>query len=143
MLSGATMAEGWACYATRLMEEIGFLDPLERVSEAHSRLRFLARAIVDIELHRRSMSFDDAIRFWVDTVGVNADVARNEVVKASMFPCTAIIYWLGTGAIVRLRETLERERGDSFSLKHFHDELLGFGSIPVPLIARLMTETQA
>jgi hypothetical protein len=139
MLSGAAMAEGWACYATRLMEEIGFLDPLERVSEAHSRIRFLARAIVDIELHQRSMSFDDAVRFWTDNVGGSADVARNEVVKASMFPCTAIIYWLGTEGIVQLRSTLEHQRGDSFSLKAFHDELLDHGSIPIPLIARLMT----
>lgn len=143
MLSAATMAEGWACYATRLMEEIGFLDPLERVSEAHSRVRFLARAVVDIELHQGSMTFDEAVQFWVDTVGGSADVARNEVVKASMFPCTAIIYWLGTEGIVQLRATLERERGDSFSLRHFHDELLDFGSIPIPLIARLMTEAHA
>jgi hypothetical protein len=143
MLSGATVAEGWACYATRLMEEIGFLDPLERVAEAHSRVRFLARAIVDIELHQGSMSFDDAVRFWVDAVGGSADVARNEVVKASMFPCTAIIYWLGTEGIVRLRETLERQQGTSFSLKRFHDELLDFGSVPIPLIARLMTQTHA
>jgi hypothetical protein len=139
MLSGATMAEGWACYATRLMEEIGFLDPLERVSEAHSRVRFLARAIVDIELHQGSMTFDDAVRFWTDTVGGSVDVARNEVVKASMFPCTAIIYWLGTEGIARLRSSLEQLRGDSFSLKQFHDGLLDFGSIPVPLIARFMT----
>jgi hypothetical protein len=143
MLSGATMAEGWACYATRLMEEVGFLDPLERVSEAHSRVRFLARAIIDIELHQGSMSFDDAVRFWVGAVGGSVDVARNEVVKASMFPCTAIIYWLGTEGIVQLRATLEHTQGRSFSLKRFHDELLAFGSIPVPLIARLMTETPA
>ena len=142
MLSAATMAEGWACYATRLAEELGFLDPLERVSEAHSRVRFLARAIVDIELHQGSMTFNDAVHFWVDTVGGSADVARNEVVKASMFPCTAIIYWLGTEGIVQLRSALERAQGNSFSLKRFHDELLGFGSIPIPLIARLMTEAQ-
>ena len=138
MLSGATMAEGWACYSTRLMEEIGFLDPLEQVSEAHSRVRFLARAIVDIELHQGSMSFDEAVRFWTDNVGGSADVAKNEVVKASMFPCTAIIYWLGTEGIVALRSKLECD--PSFSLKRFHDELLDFGSIPIPLIARLMTD---
>ena len=140
MLAAATMAEGWACYATRLMEELGFLDSVERVSEAHSRVRFLARAIVDIELHQGSMTFDEAVRFWVDTVGGSPDVARNEVVKASMFPCTAIIYWLGTEGIVQLRATLERELGNSFSLKRFHDERLDFGSIPIPLVARLMTE---
>ena len=142
MLSAATIAEGWACYATRLMEEIGFLDPFERVSEAHSRVRFLARAIVDIELHQGSMTFDDAVRFWVEMVGGSPDVARTEVVKASMFPCTAIIYWLGTDGIVQLRALFERDQCDSFSLKRFHDVLLGFGSIPVPLIARLMTKAR-
>lgn len=137
MLSGATMAEGWACYSTRLMEELGFLDPLEQVSEAHSRVRFLSRAIVDIELHQGSMSFDDAVRFWTDNVGGSVDVAKNEVVKVSMFPCTAIIYWLGTEGIVALRSKLERD--PAFSLKQFHDDLLDFGSIPIPLIAQLMT----
>ena len=39
--------------------------------------------------------------------------------------------------------TLEHTQGRSFSLKRFHDELLAFGSIPVPLIARLMTEPLA
>jgi uncharacterized protein (DUF885 family) len=29
-LVGGAMAEGWACYAVDLMEEIGFLSPLER-----------------------------------------------------------------------------------------------------------------
>jgi hypothetical protein len=143
MLSAATMAEGWACYATRLMEEFGFLDALERLSEAHSRVRFLARAIVDIELHQGSMAFDDAVRFWTETVGGSADVARNEVVKASMFPCTAIIYWLGTEGIADLRAMLEQQRGDSFSLREFHDELLDHGSIPVPLVARLMSADTA
>ena len=45
------MAEGWACYATDLMEELGFLTPLERSPQQHTRVRMLARAIVDIELH--------------------------------------------------------------------------------------------
>jgi hypothetical protein len=139
MLSAATMAEGWACYATRLMEELDFLDPLERLSEAHSKVRFLARAIVDIELHQGTMTFDAAVRFWSDNVGGTSEAARGEAVKASIFPCTAIIYWLGTSGIVRLRETLERERGDDFSLKAFHDELLDLGSIPVALATRLMT----
>ena len=44
----ARMAEGWACYACDLMEEIGFLTPLESVAQQHTRVRLLARAVVDI-----------------------------------------------------------------------------------------------
>ena len=37
LFCGGTMAEGWACYATDLMGEAGFLTPLERYAEAQSR----------------------------------------------------------------------------------------------------------
>jgi len=138
MFCGGTMAEGWACYATGLMEELGFLTPLERVAEQHSRVRFLARAIVDIELHQRSMSFEDCVRFYIEQVGMGKDVARAETVKNSMFPCTALMYWLGTQTILDLRAELQRREGAAFSLRRFHDELLGFGSVPVPLVGRIM-----
>ena len=138
MFCGGTMAEGWACYATGLMEELGFLTPLERVAEQHSRVRFLARAIVDIELHQRSMSFEDCVRFYIEQVGMGKDVARAETVKNSMFPCTALMYWLGTQTILDLRAELQRREGAAFSLRRFHDELLSFGSVPVPLVASIM-----
>ena len=41
--------------------------------------------------------------------------------KNSMFPGAAVMYWLGTRDIHRLRETVARVRGERFSLKRFHD----------------------
>lgn len=143
MFCAGTMAEGWACYATELMDELGFLTPLERLSQQHSRLRFLARAIVDIEFHQGTLTLDDAIHFYVDQVHMDASAARAEVVKCSMFPGTAVMYWLGTQGILDLRARLQRERGALFTLRSFHDELLGYGSIPVPFIARMMTPDTA
>jgi hypothetical protein len=140
MFCGGTMAEGWACYATDLMEELGFLTPLERVSQQHTRVRMLARAIVDIELHQGTMSFNEAVAFYGERVGMSAESARAEAVKNSMFPCTAIMYWLGTQGIHDLRDEVKRREGPRFSLRRFHGELLGYGSIPVPLIARMLTE---
>ena len=140
MFCGGTMAEGWACYATALMDEIGFLSPLEQVSEQHSRVRFLVRAIVDIAFHEGTMTFDEAVRFHADEATLDDGAARAEVVKCGMFPGTAMMYWLGTRGLHDLRVQMERERGLSFKLSDFHDEVLGHGSIPVPLVARLMTE---
>lgn len=139
MFGAGTMAEGWACYATELMEELDFLSPLERLSEQHSRMRFLARAIVDIELHQGSMSVSEAAYFYEQEIGLSAEVARAETVKNAMFPCTAIMYWLGTQGILDLRATMKQRLGAAFSLKRFHDTMLSYGSIPIPLIARLMT----
>jgi uncharacterized protein (DUF885 family) len=55
-----------------------------------------------------------------------------------MFPGTALMYWLGTQSILDLREEQRRALGASFNLREFHDQLLGYGSIPVPLVSRLM-----
>lgn len=143
MFLGGSMAEGWACYATQLMEELGMLTALEQVSEQHTRVRMLARAIVDIRLHHGLCAFADAVQYYQDVVGMPADVATAETTRNSMFPCTAIMYWLGTSRIVALREQVKSVRGDRFVLRAFHDELLSRGAIPVALAATLMTESVA
>ena len=138
MFCAGTMAEGWACYATDLMDEVGFLTPLESVAEVHARVRMAARMVVDLDLHTGRMSFDEALRFYQEQVGMAAETAKAEVTKNSMFPGTAMMYRLGTEAIHALRRDVAKARGRRFSLKHFHDELLSFGSIPVLLARDIM-----
>ena len=132
------MAEGWACYATEIMESLGFLTPDERIAEQHTRVRLMVRAVVDLELHAGRMSFREAVQFHVDAAQLSQTAALGEVTKCSMFPGTAMMYWLGLRDLWRLRSAEEASRGSAFSAKSFHDELLSFGSIPVPLAAKLM-----
>jgi len=136
MFQGGTMAEGWACYATDLMEDVGFLTPDESLAQQHTRARLLGRAIVDIGLHERTLTFDDAVAVYRDRIGMSPDAARAEACKNSMFPCTAIMYWLGTEGLHALRRERERLEGAAFSLRRFHDRVLSFGSVPVPLVAQ-------
>lgn len=139
MFLGGSMAEGWACYATELADELGFLTPLERAAEQQSRVRMLARAIVDIRLHTGEFTFAEAVAYYVHEVGMPEAVAVGEATKNSMFPCTAVMYWLGTQGILDLRDAM-RARAD-YSPRRFHDALLSRGSIPVALAARLLTAT--
>jgi hypothetical protein len=134
MFLGGTMAEGWACYATDLMDEVGFLSADESIAQQHTRARLLARAVVDIGLHTRAMKFEQAVAVYRDRVGMAPEAARGEACKNSMFPATAIMYWLGTEGLHRLRR--ERVRG-GVTLRQFHDRVLSYGSIPVPLIERI------
>ncbi len=140
MLQGGTMAEGWACYATDLMDDAGFLTADERIAEQHTRLRLLGRARVDLGFHGNTLSFDQALRLYVDDVGMTPEAARGELVKNSMFPGTAVMYWLGTRGIHELRQRMARRQGGAFTLRDFHDRFLAYGSLPVPLISRLMQE---
>jgi uncharacterized protein (DUF885 family) len=138
LFCSGTMAEGWACYTTELMAEVGFLTPLEHYAERHSRLRMAARALVDIRLHRGEYNLDQAATFYRERVGMSDIAAHGEAVKNSMFPGTATMYLVGTDLIHQLRRELAAQQGDSFNLRQFHDRLLSFGSVPVTLIGELM-----
>lgn len=135
MFCGGTMAEGWACYATDLMEEAGFFTPAEKMNQEHTRLRMAARAIVDVKLHYGEMSFAEALELYRTHVGMSLDMATKEAARNSMFPGTAMTYLTGTAAIHNLRRHLEHR----MSLREFHDRFLSYGSIPVPMIADLIT----
>jgi uncharacterized protein (DUF885 family) len=136
MFCGGTMAEGWACYATELMDEAGFLTPLESFAERHTRLRMAARALVDVRLHTGRFSLDQAAAFYHERVGMAPAAAKSEAVKNSMFPGTALMYLMGTDTIRQLREELSARPG--FRLSAFHDRLLSYGSVPVALVAGRM-----
>jgi uncharacterized protein (DUF885 family) len=137
MFLGGTMAEGWACYATDLMDEVGFLSADESLAQQHTRARLLARAVADLGLHLGAMSFDAAVALYRDRLGMSPEAARGEACKNSMFPGTAIMYWLGTDGLHRLREARARSDGSAFSLRQFHDRVLSFGSIPVLLLEHI------
>jgi Bacterial protein of unknown function (DUF885) len=138
MFCGGTMAEGWACYATDLMAEIGFLTALEHFAEHHTRLRMAARALADVRLHHGTWTLAQAAEFYQERVGMAPAMARAEAVKNSMFPATALMYLMGTDAIHELRRELAVRPG--FELRAFHDQLLSYGSIPVALIATAMRQ---
>jgi uncharacterized protein (DUF885 family) len=138
MLCGGTMAEGWACYATDLMGEAGFLTPLERYAEAQSRRRMAARAIVDVKLHYGEFTLEQAADFYAQRAAMSTSAARGEAVKNSMFPGGAMMYLYGTDMIHALRRDLAAQTGSDFNLAQFHDHFLAYGSIPVALISAEM-----
>ncbi|MBX7186869.1 MAG: DUF885 domain-containing protein [Vicinamibacteria bacterium] len=143
LLCGGTMAEGWACYATDLMSEAGFLTPLERYAELQGRARMCVRAIVDVRLHEGRWTLEHAARFYEEHALMPSAAAMGEAVKNSMFPGAAVMYLMGRDAIHRLREDMLAMEGRRFSLGRFHDTFLSHGSIPVSLVATAMKEAAA
>ena len=84
------MAEGWACYATDLVAEVGGLTDLELRAHRLSRVRMCARAIVDVELHNQRMNLADASDFY-QSCGMEPLAAEGEALKNSMFPGAAMM----------------------------------------------------
>ena len=49
-------------------------------------------------------------------------------------PGQALAYKIGQREIVRLRREAERRLGDAFDIAGFHDEVLGHGMLPLPVL---------
>ena len=143
MFSGGSLAEGWACYVCDLMEEIGFLTPLERIAQQHTRVRIAARAVADLSIHTGRLTVPKASLLYEDRAHMSTAAAQGEAVRNSMYPGTAVMYWLGTRGLHRLRADLWTRQGSTFSMRTFHDRVLKHGAIPVALIARLMLADEA
>lgn len=135
LLCGMTMAEGWASYVPELMAEAGFLTEPEQASLYGDALRAATRAIVDVRLHTGRWTPDEAAVFLIEETGCGEAAAHAAVARLSLFPTSGSTYTMGSVGIRRLREELEEHDGQAFRLQSFHDALLGFGSIPVPLAA--------
>lgn len=141
MFCAGTMAEGWAVYVGDLMAEAGFLTPLEVYAEAQSRRRMSARAVVDIQLHRGKFTLEQAAAYYQNRGGMNADFARKEATKNSMFPGAAMMYLYGSDRIKQLRSEMASLSGGDFQLRKFHDQFLSYGSVPVELVCEEMKRT--
>jgi hypothetical protein len=140
MFCGGSMAEGWACYACDVMEDVGFLTPLDAVAQQHTRVRLLVRAVADLELHSGRSTFEQTMAMYRERAFMPAEAAEKEAARTSMFPGTAVMYWLGTRGLHDLRRDVAAREGAAFVLRQFHDRVLSCGSIPVALVARLMLE---
>ena len=138
MFSGGSLAEGWACYVCDLMEEIGFLTPLEKIAQQHTRVRIAARAVADLSIHTGKLTMPKAMLLYQDRAFMSSAAAQGEAVRNGMFPGTAAMYWLGTRGLHRLRAEVWAREGGAFSMRAFHDRVLKHGAIPVALISKLM-----
>jgi uncharacterized protein (DUF885 family) len=151
--------EGWALYAERLMEELGYLeDPGALMGMLDMQLLRAARVVVDLGVHLelklpqgtgRRGSGEHAGETW------NAELAweflrahsrmeepnlRFELNRYLGWPGQAPSYKLGEKIWLEAREQAKARKGAAFSLKEFHDQALALGSLGLdPLQEALAT----
>jgi len=131
---------GWVFYAEELMNELGYYTDEERLMELRDTLMRAALALIDLGLHARTMTFDEAVALLVDTVHVRKDQALSEVRRCTLEPTVSLSYLMARESIRDLRERYRLEEKDRFSLERFHADVLSRGGIAPRLLAEEMFE---
>jgi uncharacterized protein (DUF885 family) len=142
LFSSTAMVEGWAHYAEQMMIEAGFRrnDPRVRLGQLAEALIRLCRLVVGLRLHCEDLSVEQGVRFFRDEAYIEEASARREAERGTFDP-SYILYSLGKLMVLKLREDYKASVGDRFTLRGFHDTLLGNGTVPLWLHRDLMLGT--
>ena len=97
----------------------------------------LARLVVGVRLHTDDWSVEQGVRFFRDEALLEEGSARREAERGTFDP-GYVTYALGKLMLLKLRDDCQREAGSRFSLREFHDRLLGQGTLPFPAHRRLL-----
>lgn len=130
--------EGWALYAEHWMARRGLFadNPDGQLGQLQMRLWRTARVIIDPSLHTGRMSYEDAVRFFMDEVGLERSAAEAEVNRFTTWPTQAPSYIVGWLEIERLERDVRQSLGGRFSEKDFVEKVLEAGPLPPALMRR-------
>ena len=130
--ASATLYEGWALYSEQLMHELGFItEPESRFVLLKDRLWRALRIMIDVGIHTRGLSLEDAANLMQEKLGFSKNQAMGDLTWYTHAPGVPMSYATGWALINSLKE-LEKEK-DDFNIKVFHDTLLSSGSVALPL----------
>ena len=134
--------EGWGLYAEQLADEIGMYSehPLGRLGMIQSFMYRSARLVVDTGMHAKGWSREQAIRFFMENVGLDELSSTSEIERYVVWPGQACSYKIGHNEIVRLREEAKARLGPRFDLKSFHDAILLNGDMPLEVLATVVAD---
>ncbi len=135
--------EGWALYAERLMDELGYLsDPGDKLGMLDAQLLRAARVVVDIGVHLELTVPADsrwrpgeiwnaglAWEFLRTRVQVDEQMLRFELDRYLGWPGQAPSYKIGERIWLQARVDARRRTGPGFSLREFHSKALALGSM--------------
>ncbi len=133
--SGTETIEGWAHYCEEMMTEHGFIKGAEaEFMKVNDGIWRAVRIIVDVQLSRGEMTFDQAVDMLMKEAGMSKEAAVAEVRRYTMTPGYPLSYLVGKHLILQLRDDIKNRMGKRFSEKFFHDTITANGELPIALL---------
>ena len=137
--------EGWALYAERLMDDLGYLaDPGDKLGMLDGQALRATRVIVDIGMHLElEIPRDNPFGFhpgerWTPELGweflrahcrISNEILRFEWKRYLGWPGQAPSYKIGERIWLQARDEARQRKGGDFDLKAFHRDALNLGSL--------------
>ena len=127
--------EGWGLYAERLGKDVGFYqDPYSDYGRLEADIFRAIRLVVDTGVHSKHWTRDQMVEFFKAHSGLDDATINAEVDRYIAWPAQALGYKMGQLKILELRARAQKELGNKFDLRAFHDQVLDSGALPLDVL---------
>jgi uncharacterized protein (DUF885 family) len=141
--------EGWALYAERLMQELGFLsDPGDRLGMLDAQRMRAARVVFDIGVHLEldvperwgegTWTPEKGYDFLKKNIAISEGQLDFEYTRYLGWPGQAPSYKIGQRLWEQVRDEVRAREGDAFDLRAFHTRALNLGSVGLDTLRRAL-----
>lgn len=131
--------EGWALYCESLGKELGlYVDPYQYMGALGDEIHRAIRLVVDVAIHTKGMSREEAIKYMMDNEAINEQGATAEIERYMAIPSQALGYKIGALKIQELRNKYTMQLGNNFNLSDFHYQVLKDGAMPLEILEKKM-----
>jgi len=139
--SYTAFVEGWALYAERLGEEMGFYaDPYSKFGQLTYQMWRAVRLVVDTGMHAMDWSREQAIAFFRENSAKTEQDIIVEIDRYIAWPGQALGYKIGELRIRELRAGAEQALGARFDVRAFHDVIHAQGAVPLDVLERAIKD---
>jgi len=133
--------EGWALYSEWLAKQAGWYegDPFGDLGRLRDEMFRAVRLVVDTGIHAKHWTREQAIAYMRDKTAMGDKEVRAEIERYIVSPGQACAYKLGMLKIQELRAKAQRELGNNFDQREFHDAVLKNGALPLDILEQQVT----
>lgn len=133
--------EGWALYTESLGKELGLYDdPYQYFGMLSAEMHRAIRLVVDTGIHSKGWSREKAIQYSLDNEAESEASIIAEIERYMAIPAQALSYKIGQLKIRELRAKAEKDLGDKFDIKEFHNLVLSPGCVPLAVLETMVEE---
>ncbi|PQA87433.1 DUF885 domain-containing protein [Hyphococcus luteus] len=127
--------EGWGLYSEKLGVEMGvYQTPYDDFGRLSMEMWRACRLVIDTGLHAKGWTRQQAMDYLADNTALSLHNVQTEVDRYIAWPGQALAYKMGELTLWELREKAERELGDKFDIRDFHDAVLDKGGLPLDIL---------
>lgn len=127
--------EGWALYTESLGKELGlYTNSYQYFGMLSMEMHRAIRLVVDVGIHAKGWTREQAIKYSLDNEAWSEAMIISEIERYMAGPGQALSYKIGQLKIRKFRTKAEKELGDKFDIRQFHNQVLETGCIPLAIL---------